>query len=671
MWLAASHSARLWRAASRSGRLWLAALLFALAFLAIDSRIRLASIRDVSSLTVTDVPVPARDAHSPSGYATQQHNLILPFFSADGYHWLMQTERMLAGGGVRVRDWTGDNAPQGREVHWSGSTRWWLATVATAYRLTQRSLTPAQALERVAPWAGTLALALFLIVLTPLLARRLGALPAALFAIGSIAIHPLYQYSITGFLDHHNIAAMSALAAVLFLVVGAVRDTRAAHRWFIAAALAGATGLWISAATMAPVLLGIGGGALLSCRTADDNGRAVQPAPELWRAWGIAGGSASLLCYLLEYFPAHMGMRLEVNHPLYALAWVAAGDLLYRYARGRDAARASAADIALIALLPAFILVGARDTFHILDPFLWMLHDDYIMEFQSLLQQPDWWNPWQLLQGGTSVLPLLLLGSIALTRWSARTLPAAARGLLTLTAVPAALLLVLSLFQVRWLGIGCALWLAFLVTAASVARQHAAELQLTRARRIAVVALLCIVLVPFPVFTALFPWRQGYPAPHDLYQVVARDVAHTLRNRTGDRPVTVLSSPTGTTWLMYFGGFHGIGTLYWENLEGLKAAAALYAAPTDDAARALLAQRGVTHVVLFSWDTFAPEYSRLARGQRRRDGNGPDPAPAFAARLLAGAVPSWLARIDYDVPGVSVLAGARVHIFEVDADRTE
>ena len=54
--------------------------------------------------------------------------------------------------------------------------------------------------------------------------------------------------------------------------------------------------------------------------------------------------------------------------------------------------------------------------------------------------------------------------------------------------------------------------------------------------------------------------------------------------------------------MVWFGGFQGVGSLYWENLDGLRAANAIYSAPDPDSARALPARRGVTHLAFVAWN---------------------------------------------------------------------
>ena len=100
----------------------------------------------------------------------------------------------------------------------------------------------------------------------------------------------------------------------------------------------------------------------------------------------------------------------------------------------------------------------------------------------------------------------------------------------------------------------------------------------------------------------------------EIRNLAQRDVAHWLRQRGGAGRVVVAGSPTGTTLLISQGGLAGLDTLYWENADGLKHAAALFAAPSAEAAHELVRRLGVTHFVFFSWDPFETVLAKLARG---------------------------------------------------------
>jgi hypothetical protein len=141
-----------------------------------------------------------------------------------------------------------------------------------------------------------------------------------------------------------------------------------------------------------------------------------------------------------------------------------------------------------------------------------------------------------------------------------------------------------------------------------------------------------------------------------------------LRQRSGREPVVVAGTPTPTSNLIALGGLTGLGTLYWENAEGLKKAAALFAAPSPAAARELAVRSGVTHIVLFSWDAFEVSLAKLSRGLPEAE---PIPADLFVANLLTAPVPPpWLRAVPFPLPDHPVLQQAQVRIWEVVPEQT-
>jgi hypothetical protein len=152
----------------------------------------------------------------------------------------------------------------------------------------------------------------------------------------------------------------------------------------------------------------------------------------------------------------------------------------------------------------------------------------------------------------------------------------------------------------------------------------------------------------------------------DVHEVAERDLAHWLRQRAGGIPTTVAASPDLSTFLIYHGGVSGLGTLYWENREGLKHAAAIFSAPDFDHAHALIRRYGVRYLVFTTWDDFTQAYAHLSLGL-------PPSAPAlhtWVVDLFTRPVPpAWLRSVPYRLPPHPDLAGQRIAVYEVTEDQ--
>jgi len=427
-------------------------------------------------------------------------------------------------------------------------------------------------------------------------------------------------------------------------------DLRAARRWFAVSALAGASAIWISAAASVPALVGVGVGVVLACWLNRGKVHAViwLREPPLFRFWGIIGAAATLAAYAIEYFPNHMGMRLEVNHPLYSLAWLAGGELLTQWAYvwrgGNDADKIRqrliiAAGAAVLVGSPLLVILRWRSTFLVADPLMWRLHHDYISEFHPLvtfLKTAVASGLW------LEVIPPFLLFIPALWRLAARDSAPAVKGAIALALGPAAVVLALAFLQLRWMNLATLL-LVPLVGAASFGRPKSVEGQSLWP---SVCLILCLAVFTPGMVGAIrrIPMTGQFTGDEDKL-VIERDVAHWLQKRAGGERAIVATAPGVTTNLAFHGHLGGLGTLYWENLDGLKAAADLYAAPSAEAAYEIARRRQITHVVLFSWDGFAAAYVRLALKLSPQDAL---PKDVFIGQLLSSPIPpAWLRRIPY------------------------
>jgi hypothetical protein len=133
----------------------------------------------------------------------------------------------------------------------------------------------------------------------------------------------------------------------------------------------------------------------------------------------------------------------------------------------------------------------------------------------------------------------------------------------------------------------------------------------------------------------------------DAFMPLARDIAVTLRASQPKGDIILLTSPDPSTQIGYYGRFKTLGTLYWENADGLKAAAAIFSARDDAEAERLVRERRVTHIALVSENNFIREYYRLLHP----DATDEEVNRCFGWRLFTGQPPpDWLEPVPYEVP---------------------
>lgn len=667
-----------------SSRVWVLALVLAVGFVAWNGLETFRHYTRISGVYGLAVHAPEPDPHSRTGLADGRRTIAYPGASIDGLHWLMQTQQMLDTGAPRVRHVDEDNAPGGRSSHWGSPFRWWLALCAWVdHAVTGRS--PALAVEYAGLWANPALLVVALLAFVPWTARRFGGTSAAWLAFVMVAT-PAFTVLFAGDNpDHHGLVQVCVMAAVYGVMAGNaawirsvdpapagwswLADAATARRAFTISALGGAAGMWVSAASTIPALAGIALGGLGGAWFGRGAASWVSHDAGLWRHWGRVGMLGTLVAYLIEYAPADMGWRLEVNHPLYALAWLGAGEVLAQLSDGLSRGRMLAPRGASWRLVPAFLFLLAplcviafrgERVFAVSDPFLWSLSHDYVPEGRGLLTAMRLAGP--TLHTVAECLPLLLVPAAG--AWLARrSTPAMSRAMVAVPLSAAALFLAMAFRELRWWTVGYGFLFGIVVVLARVLKAEG------RGRQSVAVAMAGIVLFAPGLGAALRELGARPPlVPDDVVSLAERDLAHALRRRSGNDPLVVLGGPATTSRLIYFAGARGLGTPYWENLDGLKRAASIFAARTAAEAHERVQAAGVTHIVLLSWDGFVAPYVRLARGLAADEAIT---EPAFGVDLLSGhGLPPWLRRVDHRLPPHPALRDKSVIVLEV-TDRVQ
>jgi tetratricopeptide (TPR) repeat protein len=630
---------------------------------------------------------------------------VVPTNYADAQTWVRYALTFENDVPWQVRYTYNDNAPAGRDVHWSSGFAHLVYAGGKLRQMFTHEPT-SLAIERMLPWFN---LPLFVVVMVGLSAwigRRAGAGAGVLTALGFIGMEAFYSGFSPHYVDHHGILT----AATFGVVMGAVlmgggwwqaesestahllpTSWEAARNAAILSGVAGGIGMWFSAASTIPAIALAGAGGLIATwfhgRSAQRDGAHFEA--DLWRLWGRVGAGTSALFYLIEYAPHHLGFRLEVNHPLYALAWLGGAEIVallceYSLATKTVMRRPPAWRFAwpLLAVLaaPLTIFFGGMKVFVVSDPFIAEIPKtvaegmpiNLIMKAygnQALYQYVNW-----------NVIPFILATVLLCLRRQRE------KHLILFAALVAVAFFAMTLMQIRWASGASGPHLCLLVvvltallnnrkllvrSAASAtllvggrfiaeARQRvrlfraAAGLFSHRNLRLRWLMVLIIVgacFVPPAVTRINFINRTvaaRVPDRMDLQQLLYRDVAMLIRNSQPTGDITLLASPNGSCGIGYYGNFKTIGTLYWENYAGMRAAAEIFSASSEDKARELIKTHGITHLAMISEESFLKQFFKILNPT----GTDDEFKKTFGYRLLVDmALPSWLRPIPYSPPG--------------------
>ena len=317
----------------------------------------------------------------------------------------------------------------------------------------------------------------------------------------------------------------------------------------------------------------------------------------------MTGGIAAIIFYLIEYAPGPFTMRLEVNHPIYALGFLLGGEFLCRAQRLLFSATerrkvdlaiavASAAGLAGIA---AAVLFGPTEWHTMRQPFMQRLHHE-IAEFQPLT-----------LSHGLLILgaPIFLVGAAF---WRALVGSRALRDRIALIvcAFPCAVAIVLSFVQLRWAGIAGA-------SAAAVAAVLFADLGMNRssvvtrlinvqsAMRLPPIPLLhstciCLSLGLIARWSVLCNRDDAQQVRAEVVDRLATmEVASVLQADSKDpNPIAIFcGQKERQAWINYVTGIRSVGSLYWDSPSGIRDEAEFLATYDEEAAH--------THSLIGFW----------------------------------------------------------------------
>jgi len=591
------------------------------------------------------------------------------YLDADAYYWLYIARQVYSGNVVRVRSLPFDNAPFGRESHWSSL----LPLLISAGAHTAGVLTGGDGAEMAAAvgsWINPLLLLLMGLSVALMFRGRLPPLLLGALVVATVTLPALRKDAAWSRIDHHALVDLAACLAVGLGGIAAVTGdggvgTSSGRRRFAAAGIAGGILMWLEAAAAVP-LLGAMALANIVLRGMGRNGRA---SAMMWREWARWGAGTSVVLYIWEYLPGHAGMVLEVNHPVYALAWLGAGELAVVIARGNPAGRARRVAVgmfwgACIGLPALLIFRGPQEWFVLRDPFLIRVHQ-CIAEFQPFFRV---FHSAPLLGFAYMFGVLPLLPAWGILHATERGLAAGRRSGLLATSLAAGAALTAALGCSRFAG----LFSAALVPAAGLVLVElfggegaVGSRRVWLARGMAAVLLVQAALMMWPEARALGRIARGSGTegcvrlpPRVVSQILLRDTALETAGLVGESGAVALVGLDLAAYCQFFAPLRSTGALYWENRDGLRATAEFFCDYGDHRARRIARERNVALVIVEAAPEAAARWHYCLYGYA-------DPQSVrrtLGYRLAVGEdVPAWLCRIGGERVRLTERAGFRVY----------
>lgn len=638
---------------------WLLALAAASLLLLFAHSSRIAQIDHVSNLAGGDEI--AIDASSPTGYENGFRKLIVPEKNTNSIQWIMQVQLLFEKDTLLLRHVDYDNAPDGRSVRTSSLYRWYLGSIA----LTNSLLTGnpiGVSIEKAALWADPILQLATLLLLAWFIRRHFGSLAASLFAAGFVTLFPLSSAFVPGQPGESSalIAChLGALATLLAAVQKPISQTertllsKRRHLFVVSGLLAG-LGMWIGTAGTMPILLGIIlSGALLAYL----NSSQAKSDPLPWRAWAIAGASATLIAWLIDRAPGIVdtsSWQSDFIHPLYSAAWLSCGELLRFLSGSNKGSTRRKIIVPILCLLPIAGLAYSTSVNYpgegwSLNPVSIKLTrlpiDPNAAGFVEWIKQD---NTGLILVA--TLLPLAVLISLAFHLFKTKLSEPENRGLLIILG-PILLASVLAFSRLGWWNQVGALAL-LLATTALTCKHFSQSLKWSLGSTIGFAALLGLFLS----YSGIGKASENLVETKDFESLIERHLAQWLARRGAMPGEVALAPPNVSATLSYYGGLRGLGTPYPENVEGFSTAVRLCAASTADEAHALSEGREISLIVHPSWDTFLEEYARLGNEH---------PENSFMAQLNRWLAPRWIYPVAFTLPAVPGFEKEWVTIYRV------
>ena len=621
----------------------------------------------LSQLPEWSSDTPVVNASSPTGYQSGQRVAIVPGHDRRSFDVIAITQEIFAQHRFKIDRIDYANTPLGHPVHLASIYPWTLAAAAAFHQYFSGGPI-GQCVEIAALRFNPNLLLIGLGIAAIFTAYRFGRLPGALLAVAMAGIFPFAATFAPSAPHPLSLHALCLLFSLLTLLAGTMTSPNAiatpgniqkapvaaSRAYYMASGIFGGLGLWLDVPAALPFLGGlVGAGLLLSFFSRDPS---TPPSP--WRSWGIAGAGTVILGYCIDFFPARGDESFRYIHPLYALAWIGAAEILAQCAEvnGRNTKwsrkRLMLGGAAVVALLqlPVVLLYSKPSLFTPDSP------DAFKLEPLSAIAAPNL-TAWLVRDGFSAaaiatLLPLLLVPFAIFILFKIGSNHRMALGLALGPVLPC--LWLASRQLSLWGHIDVVLLALFVVLIATLS-------QLAK-RNLAWAASAAFILCLAPGLTQMFkanPANASLSGP-EFESYIERDLAHWLSQHSPKTPA-VLAPPRVTSGLCFYGGFAGLSTFDRENQAGTSAAIRIVSASSLEETFTLVDARKLTHIIIPFWDTYLNTYLELGLGA---EAGNDRVETSFLSVLRRWQLPLWLRAIPYRLPPGPGVDGSVV-IFEI------
>ena len=624
---------------------WLALLVVLFAWVI---RSDTAHVHRVAGLSAEGSAPPERDEHSSTGYVLGQRHFLGTHERGDTYRWIAATQHILVEGPFADVPAL-DNVPLGRTQLAPRLYTVWLAACAWGVHLATGEPLALSA-EQTALWEPVVSHALALCAAVVLFWRRFGPGGAATIGLVFAAFPPVLAQFLPGVLTPRTWALL--LAAVALIPRPAKDGSTTTHVVSAWSAVAAALALWLAPAIGFPVVLIAGISGVV--------GAVRDRAPVPFLRWSCLGSFLTLAAWLIDRSPWDLAAgELRYVHPIYAVAWLGLGLALDGWQRLRAGSGRRlwvAIELAAGATLLA-TLVYVQVAHHYLG---WLFPGASMRRLTSLDETrvyssaTAWLVQAPLAETLLTLAPIVgALALFAATFVRTRRGTVESRRALLVAVIPLVAVSVFGLVQLRLLVVATLVAVPLILALAFRASLSVRRIALVTTSAFLVAALAGEKSLPHALRRSA---DAATPRPADVEALVHRHLARWMANHHAPGSVAALAPPELSDSLVFHGGCRVLMSTAWESYAGQIAASRILSSPEATEAEAVIESRGVTHLVLPSWDRVLPVLTKPPLE--------PDKT-TLLARLDVWKLPPYLRPLPYHLPPAPGYEREKLAIFKV------